>query len=96
MAIRITTLSENTAGTGTVLAELGLSILIETDTINILLDTEEQIWLTIAALKELNAQKMGVSHCTGLPAVAIMAQEFGENFFFNNTGNRIDLTKERK
>jgi len=25
-----------------------------------------------------------------------MAQEFGENFFFNNTGNRIDLTKELK
>lgn len=58
--------------------------------------TEEQIWLTIAALKELNVQKVGVSHCTGLPAAAIMAQEFGENFLFNNTGNRIDLTKERK
>jgi 7,8-dihydropterin-6-yl-methyl-4-(beta-D-ribofuranosyl)aminobenzene 5'-phosphate synthase len=58
--------------------------------------TEGQIWFTIAALKELKVQKVGVSHCTGLPAVAIMAQEFGENFFFNNTGNRIDLAKERK
>jgi len=58
--------------------------------------TEEQIWLTIAALKELKVQKVGVSHCTGLRAVAMMAQEFGDSFFFNNTGNRIDLTKERK
>lgn len=58
--------------------------------------TEEQIWLTIAALKELKVQKVGVSHCTGLPAVALMAQEFGDAFLFNNTGNRIDLTKEWK
>jgi 7,8-dihydropterin-6-yl-methyl-4-(beta-D-ribofuranosyl)aminobenzene 5'-phosphate synthase len=51
--------------------------------------TEERIWLTIAALKELGVQRIGVSHCTGLPAAAIMAQEFGESFFFNNAGTRI-------
>ncbi len=53
--------------------------------------TEERIWLTIAALKELEVQKIGVSHCTGMAAAVIMAQEFGENFFFNNAGNRIEL-----
>ncbi|MFC1941221.1 MBL fold metallo-hydrolase [Chloroflexota bacterium] len=54
--------------------------------------SDEQIWLTIAALKELGVQRIGVSHCTGLPASAIMAREFGSNFFFNNAGARIDLS----
>lgn len=53
--------------------------------------TEERIWLTIAALKELGVLRIGVSHCTGLPAAAIMAREFGDSFFFNNVGNRINL-----
>jgi 7,8-dihydropterin-6-yl-methyl-4-(beta-D-ribofuranosyl)aminobenzene 5'-phosphate synthase len=53
--------------------------------------TEERIWLTIAALKELGVPRIGVSHCTGLRAAAIMAQEFGDSFFFNNAGTRIKL-----
>jgi len=51
--------------------------------------TEERIWLTIAALKELGVQRLGVSHCTGPVASAIMAQEFGDRFFSNNAGTRI-------
>ena len=43
MKLRITTLSENTAGVGNVLAEAGLSILVETDDINILFDTSSGI-----------------------------------------------------
>ncbi len=53
--------------------------------------SEERIWLTIAALKELGVQRLGVCHCTGLPASAIMAQEFGDKFFFNNAGTRLSL-----
>jgi 7,8-dihydropterin-6-yl-methyl-4-(beta-D-ribofuranosyl)aminobenzene 5'-phosphate synthase len=53
---------------------------------------EARIWQTITALKELGVGRIGISHCTGLPAAAIMAQEFGENFFFNNAGNRIELS----
>jgi len=53
--------------------------------------SKERLRLTIAALRELGIQKLGVSHCTGLPATAIMAQEFGDKFFFNNAGTRIDL-----
>ncbi len=53
--------------------------------------TEERVWLTIAALKELGVQRLGVCHCTGLPASAIMAQEFGDRFFFNNAGTSISL-----
>ena len=54
--------------------------------------SEARIWQTVAALKELGVGRIGISHCTGLPAAAIMAPEFGENFFFNNAGNRIELT----
>ena len=52
---------------------------------------EERIMLTIAALRELGVVRIGVSHCTGLPAAVIIAQEFGDNFFFNNAGTRINL-----
>jgi len=53
--------------------------------------TEERIWLTIAALKELGVQKMGFGHCTGLVASAIMAREFGDSFLFNIAGTSISL-----
>ncbi len=53
--------------------------------------SEERIWQTIAALKDLGVPRIGVSHCTGLPAAVIMAHEFGDNFFFNNTGTRTNL-----
>jgi len=53
--------------------------------------SEERVRLTIAALKELDIQILGVSHCTGLPAACLMAQEFGDKFFFNNAGTTISL-----
>jgi 7,8-dihydropterin-6-yl-methyl-4-(beta-D-ribofuranosyl)aminobenzene 5'-phosphate synthase len=53
--------------------------------------SREQMDLTIAELKRLDVQKIGVSHCTGLPAAAILFQEFGDNFFFNNTGNVVTI-----
>jgi len=53
--------------------------------------TEERIWLTIATLKELGVQQLGVCHCTGLAASAIMAREFGDSFLFNIAGTTISL-----
>jgi 7,8-dihydropterin-6-yl-methyl-4-(beta-D-ribofuranosyl)aminobenzene 5'-phosphate synthase len=47
--------------------------------------------LTIAELSRFGVQRLGVSHCTGLPASAILARTFGEDFFFNNAGTRINL-----
>jgi 7,8-dihydropterin-6-yl-methyl-4-(beta-D-ribofuranosyl)aminobenzene 5'-phosphate synthase len=47
--------------------------------------------LTIAELSSFGIQRLGVSHCTGLPASAILAHVFGEAFFFNNAGTRINL-----
>jgi 7,8-dihydropterin-6-yl-methyl-4-(beta-D-ribofuranosyl)aminobenzene 5'-phosphate synthase len=52
----------------------------------------ERVYRTIAALKELNVQKIGVSHCTGQEASAIMAQELGDRFFYNNACTKIDVT----
>ena len=53
--------------------------------------SREQIDLTIADLRKLGVEKIGVSHCTGLRAAAILSQEFGDSFFFNNAGSVITL-----
>ncbi len=53
--------------------------------------SEERVHLTIAALKEMDVQRIGVSHCTSLPVAASMACELGERFFFNNAGTRIEV-----
>ena len=53
--------------------------------------SREQMDLTIAELKRLDIQKIGVSHCTGLQAAATLFKEFGDKFFFNNAGNIIKL-----
>jgi 7,8-dihydropterin-6-yl-methyl-4-(beta-D-ribofuranosyl)aminobenzene 5'-phosphate synthase len=52
----------------------------------------ERVYKTINALQALNVQKIGVSHCTGLEASAIMAQAMGDRFFYNNACTRIDVT----
>ena len=51
--------------------------------------SEAQIEMAIAELKAMGVQRLGVSHCTGMPAGVRLAQEFGENFFFNNSGTRV-------
>jgi 7,8-dihydropterin-6-yl-methyl-4-(beta-D-ribofuranosyl)aminobenzene 5'-phosphate synthase len=53
--------------------------------------SEERVWQTIAALKDLGVSRIGLCHCTSQPTAAIMAREFGEGFFFNNTGHRIEV-----
>ena len=54
--------------------------------------SEERIWQSIAALRELGVQKLGLCHCTDLPVISLLAQEFGENFIFNKAGTQIDLS----
>jgi 7,8-dihydropterin-6-yl-methyl-4-(beta-D-ribofuranosyl)aminobenzene 5'-phosphate synthase len=53
--------------------------------------SQERLAQTAADLREIGVQRLGVSHCTGFPASAWMAREFGEKFFMNNSGNRITL-----
>lgn len=54
--------------------------------------SEERVRLTIATLKELRVQRLGLCHCTSLPVAARLAQEFGDKFFFNNTGTVLELS----
>jgi len=53
--------------------------------------SEERLRLTIAALKKLDVQRLGLCHCTSLSAASLLAQEFGDKFFFNNAGTRLNL-----
>jgi 7,8-dihydropterin-6-yl-methyl-4-(beta-D-ribofuranosyl)aminobenzene 5'-phosphate synthase len=48
--------------------------------------SEERVLRTAAALQEMGVQRVGVSHCTGFTAAALLAQQLGESFFLNNTG----------
>jgi 7,8-dihydropterin-6-yl-methyl-4-(beta-D-ribofuranosyl)aminobenzene 5'-phosphate synthase len=53
--------------------------------------SDERLERTIADLKEMGIQKLGVSHCTGFHASMRLAQEFGDNFSLNNTSSRLTL-----
>jgi 7,8-dihydropterin-6-yl-methyl-4-(beta-D-ribofuranosyl)aminobenzene 5'-phosphate synthase len=55
----------------------------------------ERIYNTIDALKQLDVKRIGVSHCTGMEASAIMAQELGARFFFNNAGDIISIDGDK-
>jgi len=48
--------------------------------------TNERLQRTIEEFKRLNIQKIGVSHCTGPYAAGVLAQAFGDRFFFNHAG----------
>jgi 7,8-dihydropterin-6-yl-methyl-4-(beta-D-ribofuranosyl)aminobenzene 5'-phosphate synthase len=53
--------------------------------------SEERLWQTVDALRQLNIQKLGLCHCTDLPAASVLAQEFSEVFFFNKAGKVIEI-----
>jgi len=53
--------------------------------------SEERLYQSIAALRELAVQKLGLCHCTDLPMISVLAQEFGENFIFNKAGTSLEL-----
>ena len=53
--------------------------------------SDERIEHTIADLREMGIQRLGVSHCTGFRASARLAQEFDCAFFLNNAGTRLIL-----
>ena len=52
---------------------------------------DDQIGKTIESLKEIDVQRIGVSHCTGLHAVMRLAQAFGDRFFVNNAGTITEI-----
>jgi 7,8-dihydropterin-6-yl-methyl-4-(beta-D-ribofuranosyl)aminobenzene 5'-phosphate synthase len=54
--------------------------------------SEERLYQSIAAIRELGVQKLGLCHCTDLPVISVLAQEFGENFIFNKAGTRLEFS----
>lgn len=54
--------------------------------------SEERLWQTIAALRELEVQKLGLCHCTDLKAISLLAQEFGDVLFFNKAGTVFEMS----
>jgi len=53
--------------------------------------SDERLWQTIDALRELKIQKLGLCHCTDLPAASLLAREFSESFFFNKAGTVTEI-----
>lgn len=53
--------------------------------------SKERIDNTIADLKSMGVQKLGVSHCTGYRASARLFQEFEDIYFPNNAGTSFTL-----
>jgi 7,8-dihydropterin-6-yl-methyl-4-(beta-D-ribofuranosyl)aminobenzene 5'-phosphate synthase len=52
---------------------------------------QERFRQTIAVLRELGVQRLGLCHCTDLPAASMLALEFREKFFFNKGGTIVHL-----
>jgi len=53
--------------------------------------SEERVWQSIAALRQLGVSKLGLCHCTDLPVISTLAQEFAGQFIFVKSGTRIDF-----
>jgi len=53
--------------------------------------TPEQLEETIKALKKLDIERIGASHCTGMKAAFRLHQEFGHRFFYGYVGNTLEI-----
>jgi 7,8-dihydropterin-6-yl-methyl-4-(beta-D-ribofuranosyl)aminobenzene 5'-phosphate synthase len=53
--------------------------------------TPEQLEASIQALNELNVEKIGVSHCTGMRAAFRLNLEFGDRFFYGCIGSVLEV-----
>ena len=53
--------------------------------------SQERLWQTIGALKELGVGRLGLCHCTDLPVSSVLANEFGDAFFYNKAGTSITV-----
>ncbi|PLX96783.1 MAG: MBL fold metallo-hydrolase [Desulfuromonas sp.] len=53
--------------------------------------SEEQMSATLARLEELQVERIGASHCTGLRGARRLAEKFGDRFFSASVGVKIDL-----
>lgn len=52
--------------------------------------TDEQFASTVRILRTFGVERIGVSHCTGLPRAAQLHAEFGGRFFFASVGSTLE------
>jgi len=53
--------------------------------------SDEQFTGTVRALRSFGVERIGVSHCTGLPRAAQLHAEFGGRFFFATVGAVLEI-----
>ena len=53
--------------------------------------SDEQMDATLNRLEELNVERIGTSHCTGLRGARILADRFGDKFFFASVGTVLEI-----
>ena len=53
--------------------------------------SDAQMTATLDRLEELNIDKIGASHCTGLRGARMLAERFGERFFSASVGMEINI-----
>ena len=53
--------------------------------------SDEQFAGTVRALRVFGVERIGVSHCTGLPRAAQLHAEFGGRFFFASVGTTLEF-----
>ncbi len=53
--------------------------------------SSERLSRTVKDLRKIGVKRIGVSHCTGFEAAALLAKEFGDMFFLNNSGSQFKL-----
>ncbi len=53
--------------------------------------TPEQLEESIKALKKMEIEKIGVSHCTGMRAAFRLHQDFGDRFFYGCVGSVLEV-----
>lgn len=53
--------------------------------------TPEQLEESINVLREMEIERIGVSHCTGMRAAFRLHQEFGDRFFYGCVGSVLEI-----
>ena len=53
--------------------------------------SDEQFKETLKVIDRYQIERIGVSHCTGLPKAAMLHAHLGERFFFGNVGTVLEV-----
>lgn len=53
--------------------------------------SDEQFEETLKVIDRYQIERIGVSHCTGLPKAAMLHAQLGERFFFGNVGTVLEV-----